>query len=100
MKLNELILKMLSSNSNVIIINRDVARILGFTEALALSGILQLWDTNKAVDNYFSCTVEELEELTTLTEHKQREAIKHLVETGIISVAKLGQPAKRHIKLN
>lgn len=51
-------------------------------------------------DDYFYCTVENLEQNVFLNEFFQRKAIKHLCEEGLITVEKRGMPAKRYIHLN
>ena len=50
-------------------------------------------------DGYFFSTIDNIEDKTGLSEHKQRQALKKLEEIGIVSVKVKGLPPKRYIKL-
>ena len=51
-------------------------------------------------DDYFYCTVENLEQNVFLNEFFQRKALKNLCAEGLITIEKRGLPAKRYIHLN
>lgn len=60
------------------------------------------WSKAKGLteDGYFFSTIENIEDKTTLSEHKQRKALKTLEEHGLIKVSVRGMPAKRYVKIN
>lgn len=97
------ILKLLAS-TNYITVNKTLIKELGLEEAL-IFGVLcseqTYWESeNKLKDGYFFCTVDKIEELTTLSDYKQRKAINHLKEKNYIITKIEGLPATRYFKIN
>lgn len=97
------ILKLLASD-NYITVNKTLIKELGLEEAL-IFGVLcseqTYWESkNKLRDGYFFCTVDKIEELTTLSDYKQRKAINHLKEKNYITTKVEGLPATRYFKIN
>lgn len=97
------ILKLLASE-NYITVNKTLIKELGLEEAVlfgALCSEYELWKSqHKLKDNKFYCTVERIEEITTLSVYKQRNAIANLKEKGLLSTTKEGIPAKRYFKIH
>lgn len=48
---------------------------------------------------YFFVTIEKMQEELRINEKKQRTALRHLEELGLISLANFGIPCRRHIKV-
>ena len=97
------ILQLLASD-NYITLNKDLIKILDLDSAVLFGELVSeyiYWAKNGGLeDGYFYSTVENIEEKTTLTAFKQRQAIKLLEEKGLVEVAIKGIPAKRYIKIN
>lgn len=94
----------LIANDNFIIINKEIANIIGLDEAIILGELASeynYWERNGKLDNdYFFSTIENIEKSTTLKEKRQRSAFNKLKELGIIDIKIKGMPAKRYIKIN
>lgn len=79
-------------------INKDFAREFGLDAAILISDLVDKW-------MYFECsewfynTSENIERDTTLSYHKQKEALKILVSNGFIETQLNGIPAKLHFKI-
>lgn len=97
------ILQLISAR-NFITVNKDLIKLLGLEEAILLGELASehdYWETqDKLEDGYFYSTVENIENHTTLSDHKQRKAIKNLKSKNLIDVKVKGIPAKRYIKIN
>lgn len=86
-------------------INKKLAKKVGIEAALLLSDLIskrEYFVINKdiKINEWFFNTAENIELDTTLTPHKQREAIKVLCEVGFLEVKLFGMPAKNHFKIN
>ena len=94
----------LLATSSFITINKEIAKKFGLDSAVLLGELaseLDYWTKkNGLVDGYFFSTVENIEENTTLKEHRQRKAINNLKSLGILDVTVKGLPAKRYIKID
>ena len=95
----------LISTDDHIVVSKKLARRLTLNEAVILGELITEYLYNEShniltEDDYFYCTVENLEQNVFLNEFFQRKAIKHLCEEGLITVEKRGMPAKRYIRLN
>lgn len=92
------------ASDGYITVNKTLIKLLGLEEAVIigeLSSEYLYWkNENKLEDGMFYCTVENMEENTGLSIHKQRKAINNLESMGVISTVKKGLPAKRYIKIN
>lgn len=88
-----------------IVVNKALIKEYGLNEALLL-GVLaskqMYWkgrpDT-ETPDGFFYCTAKYIEEETTLSPHKQRNALANLEEMGIIETKLKGVPALKHFKI-
>lgn len=96
------ILQLLASR-NYISVNKDLIKALGLEEAIIMGELASeynyWYEKERLEDGYFYSTVENIEEHTTLSGHKQRKALKKLQEAGLIDVKVKGIPAKRYIKI-
>ena len=94
----------LISTRNFITVNKDLIKLLGLEEAILLGELASehdYWESqDKLEDGYFYSTVENIQEHTTLSDHKQRKALKNLKDKGLIEIKVKGIPAKRYIKIN
>ena len=98
-------LSQLLSNGNFIPVNKVLAKAIGLEESIILGELLtefNYWEANdKLIDGeMFYCTAEKLEDNTTLTEYRQRKAIKNLIEAGILEQQVKGMPATRYFRIN
>jgi hypothetical protein len=87
-----------------ITVNKTLAHEIGLNETIIYSELVSLhqyWRKQGKLtdDNWFFCTIENLERNTTLTRNKQDRAIKKLQELGLIEVERRGLPAKRYFKI-
>ena len=95
----------LLSNTGYILANKNVAKRFGLDCAVLLGELASEYVYNKKEgklidDGWFFSTVENIKENTTLSEEKQRKAIKIFEETGVLECKRKGLPAKRYIKIN
>ena len=94
----------LISNSNFLVVNKELIIKVGLEESILLAEFASEYDywENKSQleDGYFYSTVENVEEKTTLSGHKQRKAINNLIQQELIEAKIKGIPAKSYIKIN
>lgn len=94
----------LISSRGFIAVNKHLAKMYGLDEAILLGELAseyEYWETRGGIeDGYFYSTVENVQENTTLSDRRQRAAIKTLKEAGIISVKVKGQPPKRYFLID
>ena len=97
------LVSMIASN-NYIVVNKQLARLFGLEEALLLGELaseLEYWQQRGELqDGFFYSTIDNVKEATTLSDKRQRSALKTLKEAGIIDVKLAGLPAKRYIRIN
>ncbi len=87
-----------------IIVNKNLARNIGLEAAIMYSEIVskQYYFADRGQltpDGFFFNTVENMEKDTTLTDHKQRRAIKLLCALGLIKHRNKDMPQKRYFKV-
>ena len=95
----------LLANSNYIILNKDLIKVLGLHEAVIIGELCSQYiywkNTNQLVDGeYFYATREKIEERTCINAYYQRVAIKKLEEKGILTLKRRGIPCKIYYKIN
>lgn len=98
------ILRLIASDS-YITVNKELIKHIGLEGAVLvgeLASEYDYWSKNDGItpEGYFFSTIENIEEKTGLSEHRQRQAIKKLEGLSIIDVKVKGLPAKRYVKLN
>ena len=88
-------------SSNYWVINKLILKELGLDASFLLSAMAEadnlLADDD---DGWFYQTIEKLEEITTLTRHKQSQAIKLLIEKQLLEQQNRGVPMKRYFRIN
>lgn len=94
----------LIASENYISVNKDLIKLLGLEEAIMLGELASeqyYWQKeNRLVeDTWFFSTIENIEENTGLSGHKQRKALKSLEDRGLIEQKIKGIPAKRYIRI-
>lgn len=96
-------LKLLASN-NYIPLNRELVKLFGIEEALILGELCSEYDywrsEDKLIDGMFYCSINKLEEATTLSEYQQRKAIKNLENLGVIKTKLKKIPATRYFYID
>ena len=85
------ILQLIASNS-FITVNKELIKLVGLEEAILIGELaseFDYWQKNNGLteDGYFFSTVENIEEKTTLSDHKQRKALNRLKELGLLDVS-------------
>lgn len=94
----------LIASDNYIPVNRNLIKAFGLEEAIILGELCSqynLWEKeDKLVDDMFYCTVDKLEEKTTLSEYQQRKAIRNLENKGVIRTELKGIPATRYFYID
>lgn len=86
------------------IINKKFTQKFGIDATLLLSDLLsryEYWlERDKLEDGFFFCVKEDIEADTTLSPYRQNEALKTLIEVGIIETKRKGVPAKIFYRIN
>src|SRR5687768_55352 len=86
-------------------VNKRFAQKFGINSALFIGDLLskrQFLLTNNHLsspEEWFFCTVENVEEYTTLTKHEQQRCVEILSEAGILQLKYEGMPRRRHIRI-
>lgn len=97
------ILSVLASG-NYITVNKTLIKELGLEEAIIFGELCSeycYWEKEgKLVNGMFYCSASKLEENTTLSEYKQRQAIKNLIDGGYIKQELHGVPATRYFLIS
>jgi len=94
----------LIKSTGYITVSKELAHEIGLNETVILSELISQYEyfkkNNKLRDQkWFFCTIEKLEEQTTLNRHYQDKAIATLKKLGLIEVDRKGLPARRHFKI-
>ena len=81
-------------------INKSILKELGIDASFLLSAMVEADNLLTDDDGWFYQTIEKLEEITTLTRHKQSQAIKLLTEKQLLEQQNRGIPMKRYFRIN
>lgn len=94
----------LLANDNYIVVNRDLIKEYGINTALLLGELASEYNyyrkQGQLTDGMFYSTIENIQENTGLSRHRQAKALEQLKACGIVEVVLKGLPAKRFIKLD
>lgn len=94
----------LFASNNWLSINRTLMKVLGLKTTVLLGELCSEYDywerEGKLVDGMFYCSIEHLEEQTTLSRYEQTTSINQLKGLGILEVTLKGVPATRYFKFN
>jgi len=87
------------------ILNKALTLALGLDASYLLSDLTsrhEYWERvgELTKDGYFFCTKDQIEKDTSLSPYKQTEAVKVLVEAGLLQTKRMGNPAKLYYQLN
>lgn len=98
------ILMSILSSDGYIILNKYVMKALGLHEAILLgelcSEFIYWHKENKLQDGFFYSTRENIEKETTLSPHQQRQAIKTLVNKGLVEIVEKDMPKKTYYRVD
>ena len=99
------VLVSLLSNRNYIVVNKQLIKTFGITEAIILGELCAEYDYYKNInglqpDDTFFCSVTKLTENTGLSDYEQRKAIKNLEKCGVLKTQLKDIPATRYFKIN
>ena len=105
LEITKIIDDILLKSGGSIIVNKNLARNIGLDATIFYSEICSKYNyfQQKEMldeDGYFFNTVENMLEDTSLSDYRQREAIKKLIKLGLIFYQKRGLPARRYFKVN
>lgn len=92
--------KQLLLSSNYWVLNKTVVKIFGLETAFLLSNFAEAETMMSDKEGWFYQTSDTVEEMTTLSRHKQDQCIKELEDKGILKKDLRGMPAKRYFKIN
>ncbi len=97
-------MKSLLSSTAYIVLNKDLARKIGLKEAVLLADLISKEEyfnkLGECNEGWFFNTEANIYKDTTLTPYQQRKCLKTLKKHQIISVKRIGIPAKQHFKIN
>lgn len=94
------VVKSIIRSSNYWNLSKPLVKKLGIETAFLFTNLIEADEMMKTKDGWFFQTIEKLEDVTTLSRHKQDNSIKQLQEIGLIEVSVKGMPAKRYFKIN
>ena len=95
-----LLAKNLLLSDNFWTLNKTVVKELGIEATIVLTVFAEAESLLADEKGWFYQTIDTIEEMTTLTRHKQTQAIKKLEESGLIEQINKGQPMKRYFRIN
>lgn len=93
-------IEIFSLSSNYWVVNKSILKELGIDASFLLSAMAETDNLLADDDGWFYQTIEKLEEITTLTRHKQSQAIKLLIEKQLLEQQNRGIPMKRYFRIN
>ena len=90
--------------TNTGLYNRPIAHALGLGAAVVYAALISkqvYYEQHNMLDEegFFYSTIADLQESTTLTKRQQRDAIKVLIDKGLIKRKRCGMPAKRYFRV-
>ena len=99
----DIILDLLRSDGSIIL-NKKMIKVLGLEATALYSELLSRYkyfsDRGQLTDDgFFYNTVEDIEEVTALSDYQQRKIISKLVKLGLLETKVMGIPAKRYFKI-
>ena len=92
--------KQIILSGNYWVLNKTVMKELGLETAVILSVFADAEEMLGDKEGWFFQTIETIEEITTLSRHKQNIAIKSLKDLGVLEQQNKGQPMKRYFRIN
>ena len=96
-------MKHLLSSSAFLVVNKQLAKVIGLKETVLLADLIskeEYFIASGMTDGWFFNTEANIEDDTTLTPFQQRKCLKSLRKYGIIETKRRGVPAKQYFKIN
>lgn len=95
----------LIATSSYILVNKKLAKLIGFKEAAffgELCGEHDYWENQDKLteDGYFYSTLENIEKNTTFSPYQQKTILDKLEKIGLVETERRGDKGVRHIKIN
>ena len=87
-------------SNNYWVLSKSIVKLFGLEAAFLLSNFAEAEKMMADQDGWFYQTSDTVEEMTTLSRHKQDQAIKQLEDLGVLEKDIRGMPAKRYFKFN
>ena len=97
---NKHLVKQLLMADNFWVLNKKIVKLFGLETAFLLSNFAEAETMLADKEGWFYQTSEMVENITTLSRHKQDQCIKELEEMGVLKKKLKGLPAKRYFKLD
>lgn len=87
-----------------IVVNKKLAHEIGLNEAVILSELISMYkyfsSEGQTENGWFYCTIDKMEENTSLSRELQDKAINSLIRQNLIEKDVRGLPARRHFRIN
>ena len=97
---NKGIIKQLLMSNNYWVLNKEMVKLFGLEAAFLLSNFAEA-ETLMADDKgWFYQTSDTVESMTTLSRHKQDQAVITLEKSGVLEKTVKGLPPKRYFRIN
>ena len=97
-------MKHILSQTAYLVVNKQIAKVVGLNATVLLADLIskESYFTTKGelIQGMFFNTYKNIENDTTLTEGKQKTAIKILKDKGLITTKLMGMPAKTHFMIH
>ena len=97
---NKGIIKQLLMSNNYWVLNKEMVKLFGLEAAFLLSNFAEAETLMADDEGWFYQTSDTVENMTTLSRHKQDQAVKVLEKTGVLEKSVRGLPPKRYFKIN
>ena len=81
-------------------LNKNMVQMFGLESAMLLSVFAEADSVLSDEDGWFYQTHDTVEEITTLSRHKQDKCIRKLIGFGVLQQANKGMPMKRHFRID
>ena len=94
------LVKELMLDSSFWTLNKNLVKMFGLETAFLLSNFAEAEKMMGVENGWFYQTADTVEEITTLSRHKQDQCIKQLEEVGVLEKDVRGMPAKRYFRFN
>jgi hypothetical protein len=97
---NKGIIKQLLMSNNYWVLNKEMVKLFGLEAAFLLSNFAEAETLMADDEGWFYQTSDTVESMTTLSRHKQDQAVKALEKTGVLEKSVRGLPPKRYFRIN
>lgn len=98
--MSKFLTKQLLLSSNYWVLNKSLVQALGLETAFLLSNFAEAEKMMADADGWFYQTADTVEDMTTLSRHKQDQCIKQLEDLKVLEKDVRGMPPKRYFRIN